>query len=107
VARRPMTYLSAMTPTFRRLLTKGHSKAVRYWLGRAIPPSYQSWRRLIGRKHLRDDDLETQAVAEVSIEVSVGHSAHGRCWAMALGRSGLGWPEFAKGARCLASGRYS
>jgi hypothetical protein len=97
VARRPMTYLSAMTPTFRRLLTKGHSKAVRYWLGRAIPPSYQSWRRLIGRKHLRDDDLETQAVAEVSIEGSVGHSANGRCWAMGYVKVGPGRPVLAIG----------
>ena len=75
----PHDLLVGDDPTFWGFWAENGGKAVRYGLGRPISASDQLWSRLIGRKHVRDDDLETQAVAQVSVCGPVGHEVNGRC----------------------------
>ena len=75
----PHDLLVGDDPTFWGFWAENGGKAVRYGLGRPISASDQLWSRLIRRKHVRDDDLETQAVAQVSVCGPVGHEVNGRC----------------------------
>lgn len=55
----PLTLLVGDEPALRGLRAKDDGEAVRYGMGRPIPESDQLWSRLIGLKHVRDNDPET------------------------------------------------